>query len=133
MKLIRATILFFVFTFCLSSQETTHNVPLSDERAIRLENAPLFICLDAYSELTGKKVKNDTTMPVGGITLKTEGVVPKLELARRLEVCLNEKGIKLMPSGTNELRAVTIQPKTRAQQSGTPKPRSPSAPVGGGR
>jgi len=133
MKLVSATILVLCFTFSLLSQETTNNVPEPDERSILLENAPLFICLDVYSELTGKKIKNETTTPVGGISLRTENSIPKLELVKQLEMCLNEKGIKLIPSGTNELRAVTIQSKTKVQQRDTPNHRSPSAPAVGGR
>lgn len=132
MKLISAAILICGFTFCLFAQETTNNVPQPDERAIRLENAPLFMCLDIYTELTGKKVKNETISPVDGITFRTESSIPKGELAMQLEECLKMKGVKLIPSGTNEVRALTIQSNMRVQQCTPPNRRSPLAPTVGG-
>ena len=134
MKLISATIVMFTFTLSLCAQVTTNSIPHSDIRAIRLENASLSLCLNVYSQLTGKKVNNETTSPVGNITFRSENAIPKDELVKQLESRLKEKGVELIPSGTNELRAVTINTKAKVQQQRfPPNRRSPSAPVAGGR
>ena len=80
-------------------------------------DVPPYIVLEYYTDLTGRKVEGPGTIN-GAITVRSAETLTKKETLAALLEALAKAGIRLVPTGTNAVKAI----QTRNDRSPTTRP-----------
>jgi type II secretion system protein D len=76
---------------------------------VQFPNSPINEVLEAYQQLTGKRIIRDPRLENASVTIETSGELPKDEAIEFIEKSLLLSGYAIVPSGENMIKVLAVE------------------------